>query len=176
MTTGFKNMDRKTKDFVFSFVLAALGIYFSIEGFALYKKVAGPPYRIERFSLSPGFLPFVLGILLVFFSILLFVTTMKGEKSFGASFAGRWKEFGKWFADASRNKEYYFTIGAVVIMFIYSYLLLSILPFWAASLIFLVAIFLYLKAGVWWKSIIVAVGAVVLTVVVFKYCFNAALP
>ena len=61
-------------------------------------------------------------------------------------------------------------------MFIYSYLLLSVLPFWAASLIFLVGIFLYLKAGVWWKSIIVAVAAVVLTVVIFKYCFNAALP
>ena len=169
-------MDRNTKDFVFSFVLAALGVYFAIEGFSIYKRVAGPPFKIEKLSLSPGFLPFILGILLVFFSVLLFFSTMKGEKDFGAAFVERWKVVGKWFADASRNKDYYFTIGAVVIMFIYSYLLLSVLPFWAASLVFLVGIFLYLKAGVWWKSIIVAVAAVVLTVVIFKYCFNAALP
>ena len=169
-------MDKKTKDFVFSFFLTALGIYFSIEGYAIYRRVAGPPYRIEKFSLSPGFLPFVLGLALIFFSILLFFSTMKGEKNFGTTFVNRWKETGKWYADAVRNKEYLFTIGGIIIMMIYTYLLLDILPFWAASIIFLVAIYLYLRAGKWWKSIIVAVGIVILTVIVFKYCFNAALP
>ncbi len=169
-------MDNKTKDFIFSFFLTALGIYFSIEGFAIYRRAAAPPYKIERFSISPGFLPFILGLLLIFFSVLLFISTMKGEKNFKATFVERWKTTGRWYVAAAKNKDYLFTIGGIIIMLIYSYLLLNILPFWAASLIFLLAMYLYLRAGIWWKSIIVAAGVVALTVIVFKYCFNAALP
>lgn len=180
MGTGDKRivtiMSKKAKDFVFSFVLAALGIYVAINSFMLYKRVAGPPYRIERFSISPGFLPFILGVLLFFFSVLLFIGSVKGEKGFSATFKENGRGALTWFKESVVNRDYLFTIGGIVIMFIYSFILMSFLPFWISSLIFLLALFFYLNAGKWWKSIIVAVLAIALIVIVFQYCFNAALP
>ena len=75
-----------------------------------------------------------------------------------------------------RNVDIAFTIGAVIIMGIYTYVLMELLPFWAATLIFLLAIFFYLRTDKWWKNILVAVLGVIAIVLVFQYCFNAALP
>ena len=50
------------------------------------------------------------------------------------------------------------------------------LPFWAASVIFLVAMFIFLKIGKVWKSVVLAVLVVALIVLLFKYGFGAALP
>jgi hypothetical protein len=61
-------------------------------------------------------------------------------------------------------------------MFIYSYFLVGWLPYWAASLIFLVALMLFLRAAKWWKVIIISLAAVGLIVLLFQVCFNAALP
>ena len=111
-----------------------------------------------------------------FFSVLLFIGSVKGEKGFSATFKENGREALTWFKESVVNRDYLFTIGGIVIMFIYSFILMSFLPFWISSLIFLLALFFYLNAGKWWKSIIVAVLAIALIVIVFQYCFNAALP
>ena len=88
----------------------------------------------------------------------------------------RWSEFAAWMKANSRNKDIAFTIGAVIIMGIYTFVLMEVLSFWAASMIFLAALFFYLRSGKWWKNLIVAVVGVIAIVIVFQYCFNAALP
>lgn len=169
-------MEKKTKDLVFSFVLAILGAYVFIEGLFIYKRAASAPYFITGFSISPGFLPTILGAALFLCSFILAFGSLKGGESIRKEFVSQMKAAGKYFKDNIANREYLFTFGGVVIMAIYTFLLMEILPFWAASIIFLLGLFFYLRAGKWWKIALVSVGAVALTVIVFQYCFNAALP
>ena len=42
--------------------------------------------------------------------------------------------------------------------------------------IFLAALFFYLRSGKWWKNLLIAILGVIAIVIVFQYCFNAALP
>lgn len=167
-------MQKKCKDFVFSIVLILLGIYVIIEGFNIYHKAALVPYKITEFSVSPGFLPILLGIALVFCSLILFVQSFKGEK-LSVALKSRGSEIKDW-AKNSVNTNVLNMIVGTVIMFFYTFFLMEWLPFWAASLIFLLAMFLLFKAGKWWKCVIIAVLTVALIVVLFKYGFGAALP
>jgi uncharacterized BrkB/YihY/UPF0761 family membrane protein len=67
------------------------------------------------------------------------------------------------------------TIGCIM-MFIYTFFLMQWLPFWLASIIFLIAMFLFLRIGKPWKAVVLAVLVVALIVLLFKYGFGAALP
>ena len=170
-------MESKTKEMVFSFALIIAGIYVMIEGIRIYLRAASAPYFITEFSVSPGLIPTILGAALIFFSILFLFTTLKREGHGKADVLKmQWSEFVSWVKANSKNMDIAFTIGAVIIMGIYTYVLMEILPFWAASIIFLAAIFCYLRSGKWWKNLIIAVLGVVAIVIIFQYCFNAALP
>lgn len=170
-------MENKTKEMVFSFALVITGIYVAVEGFRIYLRAASAPYFITTFSVSPGFIPFIIGIALIIFSTLFLFQCLKEEgKSRAEVLKMRWSEFASWVKANSKNMDIAFTIGAVIIMGIYTYVLMELLPFWAASMIFLIALFCYLRADKWWKNLIVAVVGVIAIVIVFQYCFNAALP
>ena len=170
-------MESKTKEMIFSFALILTGIYVAIEGLRIYQRAAGAPYFITEFSISPGFIPFILGIALVLFSVLFLLSCLKDENmSRVEALREHWGEFADWLKANSKNKDIAFTIGAVVIMGIYTYVLMELLPFWAASMIFLAALFFYLRSGKWWKNLIIAILGVIAIVIVFQYCFNAALP
>lgn len=170
-------MESKTKEMIFSFVLVLVGIYIAIEGFMIYLRAASAPYFITEFKTSPGFLPVILGIALVFFSILLLISCLR-EKDMKVTdvLRRRFLEIGTWVKANKKNADIAFKIGAIILMAIYTYLMMEFLPFWAASVIFLLALFFYLRAGKWWKNVLVAVLGVVTVVVIFQYCFNAALP
>lgn len=167
-------MPKKCKDFVFSIVLIALGSYVIYEGFHIYKKASTVPYKITEFTLSPGFLPVILGIALVFCSLILLIQSFKGEK-FVEALKTRGRELKAWAKDSANSNVLNMTIGTLI-MFIYTFFLMEWLPFWAASLIFLLIMFFVFKAGKWWKVIIVAVLVMALIVLLFKYGFGAALP
>lgn len=170
-------MESKTKEMIFSFALILTGIYVAIEGFRIYLKAASAPYFITAFTVSPGFIPVILGFALILFSSLLLASSLKdGERSTAEILKIRFSEIKQWIKDNKKNIDYAFTIGAVIIMAIYTYVLMELLPFWIASLLFLIAIYFYLKSGKWWKNLIVSVFGVALIVVIFQYCFNAALP
>ena len=85
-------MTRKLKDFVFSIILILLGSYVIIEGMNIYHKAAQKPYKVTQFTVSPGFMPVLLGIALTITALLLLISSFKGEK-FGEALAGRKKEF-----------------------------------------------------------------------------------
>ena len=167
-------MAKKLKDFVFSIILILLGSYVIIEGMNIYHKAAEKPYKITQFSVSPGFLPVLLGIALVITSFILLVQSFKGEK-FSEALANRKSEFTEWTKTAFNSNVLNMAIGCIM-MFIYTFFLMEWLPFWAASVIFLLAMFVFLRIGKVWKSVVLSVLVVALIVLLFKYGFGAALP
>jgi len=169
-------MEKKTKDFIFSFVLAALAVYVTAEGYSIYTSVAQPPYNITRFTLSPGFLPVILGVSLFICSLLLFFQTLKGNGTRKQSFILKLRELHAWIGPAIRNRNNLFIAGGIVLIGLYTYVLMGMLPFWLASLIFLVAVMLYLKAARIWKVFLIAGVSVALIIALFQVCFNASLP
>ena len=72
-------MESKTKEMVFSFALIITGIYVAIEGYRIYLRAASAPYFITDFSVSPGFIPVILGIALLLFSVLYLFSCLKAE-------------------------------------------------------------------------------------------------
>lgn len=167
-------MAKKLKDFIFSIILILLGSYVIVEGMNIYHKAAEKPYKITQFSVSPGFLPVLLGIALVITSFILLVQSFKGEK-FSAALANRKSEFSEWTKTAFNSNVLNMAIGCIM-MFIYTFFLMEWLPFWAASVIFLLAMFVFLKIGKVWKSVVLSILVVALIVLLFKYGFGAALP
>ena len=167
-------MAKKLKDFVFSIILILLGSYVIIEGMNIYHKAAEKPYKITQFSVSPGFLPVLLGIALVITSFILLVQSFKGE-TFSEALSNRKSEFTEWTKTAFNSNVLNMAIGCIM-MFIYTFFLMEWLPFWAASVIFLLAMFVFLRIGKVWKSVVLSVLVVALIVLLFKYEFGAALP
>ena len=167
-------MAKKLKDFVFSIILILLGSYVIIEGMNIYHKAAEKPYKITQFSVSPGFLPVLLGIALVITSFILLVQSFKGE-TFSEALSNRKSEFTEWTKTAFNSNVLNMAIGCIM-MFIYTFFLMEWLPFWAASVIFLLAMFVFLRIGKVWKSVVLSVLVVALIVLLFKYGFGAALP
>lgn len=167
-------MTKKLKDFIFSIVLVLLGAYVTFEGFRIYNKAALKPYKITQFTVSPGFLPVVLGCALVLTAVLLFIQSFKGEH-FKAALRDRKTEFATWTKTAFGENFFRMGIGCVM-MFLYTFFLMEWLPFWAASAIFLLAMFLFLKVGKPWQAVILSGLVVAAIVLLFKYGFGAALP
>ena len=167
-------MAKKCKDFCFSIAMILLGTYVVIESLNIYHKAAQVPYRVTQFTISPGFLPFLLGIALLLTAILLFISSFKGEKV-GEALGNRKNEFSAWAKDYFNSGTLNMIIGCVM-MFIYTFFLVQLMPFWIASIIFLVAMFMFLRVGKPWKAVIIAVLVVAAIVLLFKYGFGAALP
>ena len=167
-------MTKKLKDFLFSIILILVGSYVIIEGMNIYHKAAEKPYKITQFTVSPGFLPVLLGIALVLTSVILLIQSFKGEK-LSEALVNRKTEFCEWIKTAFSENFFRMVIGCVM-MFIYTFFLMEWLPFWAASVIFLLAMFLFLKVGKPWQAVILSVLVVAVIVLLFKYGFGAALP
>ena len=164
-------MEKKCKDFVFSVVLTVLGIYVTVEGYRIYAYAAKPPYRIEQLSISPGFLPIILGVLLFVLSLVMMVKSLQD-----GGIRTRFAELKSWAGPTFRNKNVHSMAIGIVIMAVYTYLLMGFLPFWASTFIFLAGLMFYLRAGKWWKIIAVSAGSIILVILLFEVCFNAALP
>ena len=167
-------MTKKLKDFIFSVVLILLGAYVIIEGMNIYHKAMEKPYKITQFTVSPGFLPVLLGIALVITAVILLISSFQGEHP-GEALRNRKTEFSAWTKTAFNTDLLNMTIGCLM-MFIYTFFLMQMMPFWLASIIFLIAMFLFLRIGKPWKAVVIAVLVVALIVLLFKYGFGAALP
>jgi hypothetical protein len=156
---------KKHFDFLASFVLMILGAYVIITGYDIYRDAQ------ELFYVSPGFFPIMLGILLVFCSVLLLVSSLKNG---GAK--ARFAELRLWWAGSVRAKDTFVTLGGVLIMFVYTFLLLRFMPFWLASLIFLVAIMFYLRTTKALRILIISALTMGAIVVFFQVGFGIPLP
>lgn len=169
-------MDEKSKDFIFSFVLIALGLFVTLSGVAMYQEAKLPPYSVESFALSPGFMPTILGIALTACSVILLLQSLRGKGSFADAFRDNARQFAAWVKPAFRSKDAFMMGVGILMMFVYSYFLVGLLPYWVASLIFLMALMFFLRAARWWKIILISLAAVGIIIFLFQFCFHAALP
>lgn len=169
-------MDSKIKDVVFSILMLALGTYVTIEGVNIYRKAAQPPYRIEAFSISPGFLPIILGVGLIALSLILLVRTLVQEKVTAEKFAGMAKTFGKSFASSFKDKGMIRMITGTAIMAVLTFVLMGLIPFWAGGTIFLIGMMFYLKATKWWIILLSSVGTIGVIYLLFQFAFKTILP
>ncbi|HPZ15455.1 MAG TPA: tripartite tricarboxylate transporter TctB family protein [Sphaerochaeta sp.] len=164
-------MDNKQKDFVISLALVALGVYTTVGGVNIYLRAAKPPYNITDLGISPGLLPIILGALLLILSLVLFFKTLKES-----SLAARTTTLALWFKDAAKNKDIQMMVGGMVIMAIYSFLLVGLLPYWIASTVFLIALMSFLRASKFLTIVLVALIAVGSVILLFQVGFNVSLP
>jgi uncharacterized membrane protein len=168
----------RNKDFVFSAALIALGVYVVYEGFAIYQRAAAPPFKIEAMSVSPGLLPIILGIALVVLSVLLLMKSLAAEKGGGrgAALGEQLATLAAWFPTLFRNQDFINMAAGVAIMAVYVFGLVKNLPYWAASLLFLLGVFFFLRVGRWWKMVVISLASVGGVLLLFQVVFRAALP
>jgi len=169
-------MDSKTKDFVFSIFLMLLGFYVFFEGMRIYERVSGPPRNIEKLYLSPGFLPIVLGAALALLSLLLLIKTLKDAGGEGYGIRSIAAAIGKWAKNIYKDPNALRMTVGVAIMWVYSYFMIRPLGFIVASLLFMVAIMLFLRSTGAWKILLISGAAIALIFVLFELVFGTSLP
>ena len=159
---------KKHIDFVSAIVFMALAIFMVIEGFSYHSQIT---QRLDlAFYESPGFFPVIVGVIMLLCSIMLFVRSIKGgalKENLQKIKAG---------AKAFANKETLYAIVGIVIMGLYVFLILPLLGFVIGSILFLVGIMLYLKAGHIVKIILVSAVVIGVSYVVVQMVFRAPLP
>jgi hypothetical protein len=166
----------RNRDFVFSAALVALGVYATCEGFTVYERAAAPPFKIEAMSVSPGLLPIILGIALVILSVLLLIKSLVPENGGGLALGEQLSALATWFPTLFGNRDIINMSVGVAIMGVYVFGLVKNLPYWAASLIFVLGMLLFLRAGSWWKMIVISLASVGGVLLLFQVVFRAALP
>ncbi|MDR1934847.1 MAG: tripartite tricarboxylate transporter TctB family protein [Candidatus Accumulibacter sp.] len=166
----------RNRDFVFSAALVALGVYATCEGFAVYERAAAPPFKIEAMSVSPGLFPIILGIVLVILSVLLLIKSLIPEEGGSLAPGEQLAALAAWLPTLFRNRDLINMGIGVAIMGVYVFGLVKNLPYWAASLIFVLGMLLFLRAGPWWKVIVISLASVGGVLLLFQVVFRAALP
>jgi hypothetical protein len=156
---------KKLFDFLASMTMIALGIYVLAAGFGISKDAGGLFYD------APGFLPILLGISLAGCSALLLVSSLK-DGGVGA----RVSELKTWSRGKLGSRDTVTTLFGIVIMFVYSFFMFKVIPFWISSFVFLLGIMAYLKATSLIKGILISAGTVAVIIVFFQVGFRVQLP
>jgi hypothetical protein len=169
-------LESKNKDFIFSLVLGALGVYVVYEGFGVYWNAARPPFNITTFNISPGFLPVLLGFVLIFLSIILFVQSLRGAGGAAKALKNQGRDISKWMRGLSKNRDILNMAAGTLIMGIYVFFMIKNLPYWAASVIFIFGLLLFLRAGKIWTILLIALVSTGCVILFFQIIFRTSLP
>ena len=159
-------MDKQTHfDFVTSIVLMLLSVALIVGSYRMCVEVGGDMYA------SPGMLPMVLAVLLLFTSILLFKRSIQTN-----GIAKNVSMFVSWFERFRQSKMCReFMVGGLILA-LYTFVLAPRLPFWLSTSIFMLVLMGVLKATSIVKSLMIT-GLVVGSVYgVFQMIFHVPLP
>lgn len=157
--------ENKHFDFMGSIVLSVASLFIILSGYGIYEKSG------ELMHVSPGLLPIILGVAMLLCSLLLFFSSLKDG---GAS--KRVEEIKEWIGIIFKSETTISMLVGTVIMGVYTFVLLSILPFWLASLLFMIFLMIYLNATSIVKILILSGGGVALVVLLFQVLFRVPLP
>ncbi len=163
-----KNNHVREQDLVTSVVLFFAGLFIFKESVALSQISLS---RDISFWESAGLTPGLLGILLVFCSILLFVQSVKKFEK--GTLRSSMKE---WAVGLYQSKAVRAVVIGALIIGAYTMILFRFLPFWLCSFATLVYLFIHLKATTWKKAAIISGIAVGAVVILFEYIFHVPLP
>ena len=169
----FTEPDRGHLDFLVSIILFIMGIYVLVESLFYYLS------QNERFGIpyyaSAGFLPSIIGTVIVLLSIKLFLETIKTTKP-SVRIAQLIDSFNK----ITKNKYFYKTLLGLGVFYIYIYILLGRINFFPATFITTWAILLVNKFNKTWKTTLlmgfIALASAGGIVLVFDVLFNVPMP
>ena len=124
-------------------------------------------------QVSPALLPVFLGCCLLFCSVILLIRSRRGQSAavLASSVISHVRE---WFC--AKDSDWKRVLGGILLLGIYIFALIPIFEFWLSSSLFLLAIFIFLRATSYWKITLVTLGAVSGIIVLFNKIFNVTLP
>lgn len=157
--------NRKMKDFISSIVLFIGALYVLFESYHIYTKAGKLLY------ISPALIPLMLGAILLLLSVVLLLTSLKDG---GA--AARSLEMKKWFNTVKEDSNTVRMLVGVVLMGLYTFVMLGLLPFWLATFLFMLLLMYFLEAGSMMKIVAVSVVITGLVIFLFQACFRVPLP
>lgn len=152
-------------NFISSTLLTALSVAILVGSVNIHSRVQEPLYA------SPALLPGLLGIVLLVCSLLLL---WQSTRDVGVR--ARLSQATSWLAELARHPDTRTTVIGLVLMAIYTFVLIGALQFWAASLIFAIAMLAFLRAVPWYWVLIISGATVGAIVVLFSAVFNVPLP
>lgn len=152
-------------DFAASIVLIAFSIW-AIVTAQNYRSFFG-----DEFYIQPGFTPTVICSAVLFMSVILLVRSLKGS-----SVKERCLQIKDGVVNGLKSREFWNIVAAIVLFALYIFVLLKYLPFWAATFIIVAATLFYLRAGKWWKILIIAGASTGLVILIFQKIFGTLLP
>lgn len=144
-----------------------LGLF--VTAFALFVVVESlrMPHRAQTFVMDPGFVPLITGVALLFLGVLLDLRAIK------AGGAGQVGALIRMIVKDEESRRFLWIMGFV---FVYIVGLTGRIPFTLATLIFMLAIFIYLKIGPWWKIGLYTVLCTALVSIILPELFGMPLP
>ena len=152
-------------DFVTSIFLMILSLVMIFDSYRMGVDVGGPMYA------SPGMLPLLLAVLLLFTSFLLL------KRSIRINGVGKnWADFTAWFDGFRKSKMSREMLLGGLILAIYTFALLPRLPFWMSTSIFMISLMTILKATSIIKSLVITALVVGSLYGVFQMIFHVPLP
>lgn len=157
--------NKKMKDFISSIVLFIAALYVIFESYRIYTKAGKLLY------ISPALIPLMLGAFLLLLSVVLLLTSLKDG---GAPARGL--EMKQWFNTMKEDSNTMRMLVGVVLMGIYTFVMLGLLPFWLATFLFMLLLMYFLEAGSMIKIVVVSVVITGLVIFLFQVCFRVPLP
>lgn len=152
-------------NFISSTLLAVLSVAILVGSVNIHSN-AGEPLHT-----SPALLPGILGGVLLLCSLLLFRQSARG-----AGVRTRLSQATSWLAELTRHPDTRTSLIGLLLMAVYTFVLIGALQFWAASLIFAIAMLVFLKALPWYWVLVISGATVGAIVVLFSVVFNVPLP
>lgn len=156
---------KKMKDFISSVIMFLLSLFVILESWKIYGKAGKPMY------LSPALIPLMLGVILLFLSITLCITSLK-EGGVSARIT-EWKEVWK---ELKEDPNTVRMLVGVVLMGLYTFVLLGMLPFWLATFLFMLLLMYFLEAGSIVQIVSISILVTGLIIFLFQVCFRVPLP
>lgn len=159
-------MEKNTHfDFITSIALMLLALVMIVDSYRMGIDVGGATYA------SPGMLPMVLAILLLFTSFLMLKRSVK-LNGIGQNFA----DFRSWFDGFIKSKLSREMMLGGLILALYTFILAPRLPFWISTSIFMIFIMGILNATSIVKNVLITAVVVGSIYAVFQMIFHVPLP
>ena len=152
-------------NFISSLILTVLSVGILVGSYGIFARSSEPLHS------SPGLMPGMLGIVLLLCSVLLFRQSI-AEGGLRKRAAEAWA----WIVNLVKHPDTRTTVIGLVLMAIYTFVLVHVLEFWAASLIFAIAMLAFLRSTKWYWILVISGATVGGIVLLFDVVFNVPLP
>ena len=160
-----KRPDRSGADWAGEFLLGLFMTLFAV--FVIIESVRMPQRGHLGMLMSPGFVPFCTGVVLLILSMVINVR---------AASRGALRSIGEMTGILIKDEESRRFLWILGFLILYIVVLINLMQFIAATFLFHALIFIYLRIGGWFKIIFYASLAAVLVAVVLPMLFEMPVP